>query len=154
MAVAAERSADHAAEGVAAAFVQRFEEAWSRSAAEPLLELLTDDVVLRAPMMPTTVGKQAARAAFLRVFTAFPGLHVTVHEWAAREEILFIDFTASCTFGGRELSWRAVDRFVLRDGAGAERTSYFDALPILIKVLASPRGWGGLFRARIVPYLR
>jgi ketosteroid isomerase-like protein len=134
-----------------ARFVDGFAAAWGGSDVGKLLDLLADDVVLRQPMLPTTVGKAAARAAFSRLFTGFPGLTAAVHRWAAAGDLLFIEFTLSCNFGGRELAWPAVDRFLLADGLAAERVSYFDATPLLARILTRPRGWPGLVRARMWP---
>ena len=111
----------------AARFVEGFADGWGRSDLDALLSLLTDEIVLKQPMLPTTRGKEAARKAFTRLFTAFPGLRGTVHDWVARDDVLYIHFTLSCDFGGRELSWPAVDRFVLRDGLALERINYFDS---------------------------
>jgi ketosteroid isomerase-like protein len=135
-------------------FVERFAAAWRNSDLERLMALLADEVVLKQPMLPTTVGKAAGREAFAKLFEAFPGLTATVHNWGAEGNIVFIEFTLSCTFGGRELSWPAVDRFVLRDGLVAERVNYFDALPLFFRILARPRGWASLARARMRPSLR
>jgi ketosteroid isomerase-like protein len=135
-------------------FVERFAAAWASSDTDRLLALLTDDVVLRQPMVPTTVGKTAARDAFTRLFVAFPGLTATVHRWAAEDDLVFIEFTLRCKFGGRELSWPAVDRFLLRDGLAVERVNYFDALALFLKILTRPAGWPGLARARMRPSFR
>ena len=105
-------------------------------------------------MLPTTRGKEAARKAFTRLFTAFPGLRGTVHDWVARDDVLYIDFTLSCDFGGRELSWPAVDRFVLRDGLALERINYFDSMLVFVQILKRPRGWRNLARARLIPSFR
>jgi len=138
----------------AARFVDGFAEAWGSSDIEKLLALLADDVTLKQSLLPTTVGKPAAREAFSRLFTAFPGLRATVHDWAASGDVVFISFTLSCDFGGRELSWPAVDRFVLRDGLAAERINYFDPMQLLIGILRRPRGWRNLARARLIPSFR
>lgn len=139
----AERSEEQQAaqEPVAAAFVRRFEQAWSQSNADALVELLTDDVVLRQPTLPDTVGKAAAHEAFTRVFGAFPDLKATVHRWAAQGDLVFIEFTLSAEFGGRRLSWPAVDRFFLRDGLVAERVNYADGGRLFLEILKRPRGW-------------
>jgi ketosteroid isomerase-like protein len=130
-------------------FVRRFDEAWSKSSADALVELLTDDVVLRQPLMPDVVGKPAARAAFERLFRYFPGLTLTVHGWAARDDLVFIDFTLHGELGGRPISWPAVDRFVVRDGLAAERVSYFDGSRLLAEVAKRPRAWRAFLAATI-----
>jgi ketosteroid isomerase-like protein len=143
-------SADVASRSGASEFVEGFADAWGASDVECLLALLADDIVLKQPMLPTTVGKAAARDAFTRLFVAFPNLTADVHRWAAEaSDLVFIEFTLSCDFGGRELSWPAVDRFRLRDGLALERVSYFDALPLFLKIFGRPQGWRGLVRARM-----
>jgi limonene-1,2-epoxide hydrolase len=124
-----------------AAFVDQFERAWATSDTETLLALLTDDVVLIQPAMPTVTGKEEARKSFSRLFRLIPDLHTKVHRWAAQGDVLFIEFTLIGTFGGGEVSWPAVDRFILRDGVAAERISYFDPLPLTLTTLKRPRGW-------------
>ena len=125
----------------AAEFVERFERAWSRSSADALVELLTEDVVLKQPTLPDTVGRQAAYEAFRRVFQAFPDLKLTVHRWAAQGDLVFVEFTLHGEFGGKQLSWPAVDRFFLRDGLIAERVNYADGSRLLVEILKRPRGW-------------
>jgi ketosteroid isomerase-like protein len=132
-------------------FVDRFASAWARSDLDALMALLAEDVVLIQPMMPVTVGKTACREEFSRLFELIPDLSASVHRWAARGDVIFIEFTLSGTFGGGEVSWPAVDRFLLRDGLVAERVSYFDPLPLGIQVLKRPRGWRRLLSARFRP---
>jgi len=135
----------------AAEFVQRFAAAWSKCDPAALAELLDEDVVLIQPMMPSTRGRTASRAAFARLFALIPDLRATVHRWGAGDDVLYIEFTLAGTFGGRELSWPAVDRFILRDGLALSRVSYFDPLPLAFKMLTRPRGWGRMIRSGFRP---
>jgi ketosteroid isomerase-like protein len=152
-------TSSHAVEGPrqerleAAEFVKRFEQAWARSTADALVELLTDDVVLKQPSLPDTVGKAAAHKAFTQVFQAFPGLTATVHRWAADGDLVFIEFTLSGELGGRRLSWPAVDRFFLRDGLIAERVNYADGGKLFAEILKRPRGWRRLIASGLRPRL-
>jgi steroid delta-isomerase-like uncharacterized protein len=132
-------------------FVERFASAWRRSDLDALMALLADDVVLVQPMMPATVGKAQSRQEFSRLFALIPDLHATVHRWAAHGQVVFVEFTLIGTLGGREVSWPAVDRFLLRDGVAAERVSYFDPLPLGIHALKRPRAWVRLLRSRFRP---
>jgi ketosteroid isomerase-like protein len=136
-----------------AEFVDRFESAWAKSDPDALAELLTDDVVLIQPIVPDTAGKTAAREQFSRLLRFIPDLHTTVDRWAAQGDILFIEFTLSGTFGGRDVSWPAVDRFLLRDGLAAERVSYFDSSPLALTIMMRPRGWRRLLRSGFRPSL-
>ena len=149
-AVSAEATEEHRH---AAEFVRRFEQAWAQSSADALVDLLTDDVVLRQPTLPDTVGKAAAHEAFSRILEAFPGLTAKVHRWAAQGDLVFIEFTLSGEFGGKELSWPAVDRFFLRDGLIAERVNYADGGKLFVEILKRPRGWRRFFASGLRPKL-
>jgi steroid delta-isomerase-like uncharacterized protein len=146
-------TSSHAVVAGPAEFVERFEHAWQQCSAEALLDVLTDDVVLRQPSMPDVIGKPAAREAFKQLFRAIPDLTATVHRWAAQDDIVFIEFTLSGEFGGKTLSWPAVDRFIVRDGLGAERVSYFDGGRLFAEILKRPRGWRRLAASGLRPRL-
>jgi ketosteroid isomerase-like protein len=146
-------TSSHAVDAGPAEFVERFQDAWRKSSADALREVLTDDVVLRQPSMPDVVGKTAAHEAFTRLFRAIPDLTATVHRWSARGDVVFIEFTLTGEFGGRPLSWPAVDRFIVRDGLGAERVSYFDGGKLLVELLRRPRGWRRLAASGLRPKL-
>ena len=102
--VASEQPRTESAAGSGSEFVDRFESAWATSDPDRLAALLADDVVLIQPMMPVSVGKAAARESFARLLRMIPDLHVVVHEWAARDDVVLIEFTLTGTFGGREVS--------------------------------------------------
>jgi steroid delta-isomerase-like uncharacterized protein len=138
----------------ASEFVQRFADAWQQCNADALAALLAEDVVLIQPMMPRATGREAARAAFARLFELMPDLRATVHRWAAQDDVVFIEFTLAGTFAGGEVSWEAVDRFFLRDGLAKERVSYFDSAPLAVEMLKRPRGWGQALRSGLRPRLR
>jgi hypothetical protein len=62
-----------------------------------------------------------------------------------RHEVL-IEFTLSGTYGGKPISWDAVDRFTFTNGLIAERVSYFDSAPLMVKLVGRPAGWERLVR--------
>lgn len=140
MAVSAEAAA-------AEAWVAEFIEGWRapRSAdafADHFERILTDDVRMIQPRMPTLVGKRAFRERFARpVFALIFDLHAEVHDWAARGEVIYINFTLAGTLGGTPVRWTCVDRIVLRDGLAAERRAFFDPAPLLRAVASRPRAW-------------
>ena len=138
-------------EDAAAEFVDRFAEAWRTPDLDKHDELWADDIVLIQPLMGALHGREACRAAFARLFELVPDLHAVVHRWSNGGDALFIEITLSGTFGGRELSWNAVDRFLLDDGRIAERVSYFDSVPVALAMAGRPRGWRRLIATRFVP---
>lgn len=128
-------------------FAQRFAEGWAAPTAERLVTLLADDVVLYQPHLPPLRGRAAALAEFHRLFRWLPGLHGEVHRARGADGVVYIEWTMRFPIG-RGVAIDAVDRFLLRDGLGAERTVYFDQIPLIAGVLRAPAAWPGYLRYR------
>src|SRR5207253_499626 len=96
---------------------------------------------------------ESARDEFSRVFGLFPDLHGRVHRWSASPDLVFIEFTLFATFAGRPLRWHVVDRFVLADGRGLERVSYFDSVPLVAALIRRPSGWLAWWKSGLGPPL-
>jgi ketosteroid isomerase-like protein len=128
-------------------WVAGFIEGWrapadAESFADDFDRLMTDDIRLVQPQVPTAVGRRAFREQFARpVFELIPDLHANVHRWAASGDAVMIEFTLSGTLGGRPVSWNCVDRVILSDGLATERRAYFDPTPLLAAVATRPRVW-------------
>jgi ketosteroid isomerase-like protein len=128
-------------------WVRAFIEGWraptdADSFADHFDDLMTDDVRLIQPQVPTAVGRRAFREQFARpVFELIGDLHATVHRWADAGDAVLIEFTLAGTLGGRPVSWDCVDRVTLRDGLATERRAYFDPGPLLAAVATRPRAW-------------
>src|SRR5437868_10608303 len=102
-------------------FVEGFAAGWDRPNPKVFSPLFAPEIRLIAPLLPTTEGVPAAEKAFERIFAVFKGMRGEVHHWAPHADGVFIDFTLSATLGGRGVSWRGIDRFLLRDGQALER---------------------------------
>ncbi|MBX3023515.1 nuclear transport factor 2 family protein [bacterium] len=130
------------------AFAEQFAAAWAAPTAERLVALLTDDVVLYQPHRPPLRGRPAALAEFQRLFRWLPALRGEVHRAGGGDGVVFVEWTMRFPLGGSVVRIPAVDRFLLRDGLGAERTVYFDQLPLIAGVLRHPSAWPGYVRYR------
>lgn len=137
---------DEVDEAFAGAFAERFADTWRTPDLAKHEALWSDDIVLTQPMMGTVRGKQACRDAFARLFALIPDLSADVHSVGHGKSQVFIEFTLSGTYGGKPIAWDAVDRFTFTDGLIAERISYFDATPLVVKLVGRPRGWERLAR--------
>jgi ketosteroid isomerase-like protein len=140
---------------VSAEFVDRFAEWWSNPDPDRLHQLLAEDVCLIQPLAPDTFKLADARAAFHRLLRFLPDLRGEVHDSSVDGNLVFIHFTLRATYGGRPITWDAVDRFVLRDdGLATERVSFFDSQPLGLQMLSRPRGWLQLACSGFRPRLR
>ncbi len=134
----------------AANLVRRFSDFWAAPSRERLADVLAPDVLLVAPMTPTTRTFDDGWQAFAGLLELIPDLGATVHRWGTTEDGVLIEFTLAGTAGGGPISWTAVDRFVLGDdGRATERISYFDSVPIALTIARRPRVWPGFARAQL-----
>ena len=130
-------------------FAEQFARGWAAPTAEGLVALLAEDVVLYQPHLPPLRGRAAALREFRRLFRGLPSLHGTVHRARGADGVVFIEWTMHFPLGRGVVDIAAVDRFLLRDGLGAERTVYFDQVPLLAGVLRHPSAWPGYVRYRL-----
>jgi ketosteroid isomerase-like protein len=133
-------------------WVAAFAHVWEapRQRLDALLDLLSPEVVLKAPTTPpVSRGRAAGRAAFERAFRAMPDLRAVVHGWSATGGTLFIEMTFHATIGGRPVAWDDVDRFRFEGGQAVERVAYFDPAPVRRAFLSNPRGVGQLLKLRL-----
>jgi len=135
--------------GEAELFVRVFAAFWSRPTLEGFLELMHPDVRLVQPLAPPAQGLREAAAWYRGVVDLLPDVRIDVERWSGTPEALFIEWTATATFGGRPVRWQAVDRFRLDGGRVRERIAYFDALPLVGIILGRPSGWPQALRARL-----
>ncbi|WP_420969086.1 nuclear transport factor 2 family protein [Bradyrhizobium sp. B120] len=112
-----------------ASWVEAFTYVWDNpnERLERLLGLLSDDVVLKAPIKPPmSRGKVAARKGFESALRGMPDLRADIHHWSASGNTLFIELTFRATIGGHQVSWHDVDRITFRAGEAVERVAFFD----------------------------
>ncbi|HET6732372.1 nuclear transport factor 2 family protein [Mycobacterium sp.] len=127
-------------------FAERFAETWRSPDLAKHEAMWSDDIVLVQPLMGTLRGKQACLESFQRLFALVPDLRADVHRVGHGRHEVFIEFTLSGTYGGKPIAWDAVDRFTFTNGLIAERFSYFDSAPLMLKLVGRPSGWERLVR--------
>ncbi len=135
----------------AARFVRAFAEFWDRPTLERFRALMHPEVRLIQPLAPPAHGIEEAAVWFLGIQDLLPDIRIAVQSWSGTSEALFIEWTATATFGGRPVRWNAVDRFRLDGGLARERIAYFDALPLVGTIVTRPAGWPHVLRTRFAP---
>lgn len=131
---------------------RRFAQAWAAPSHDAIAALLADDVVLRAPMMATTRGKDAGLRAMDALLGFWPGVRGTVHRWGACTAGVIVEWEFGGPLGRRDVRIPAVDRITISgDGLIAERVAYFDPTPMLLATLAQPRLWAAAARSGLGP---
>ena len=128
-------------------FVAAFADFWRRPAPERMPEILHADIVLLQPLAAPMLGIEAAQAEFRRLWHFLPDLQAKVDRWRGEGELLFVEFRLCAHMAGEYVEWPVIDRFLLRDGKAVERVTYFDPLPVLLKVLRHPSIWWRWWRS-------
>jgi ketosteroid isomerase-like protein len=142
------------------AWVEAFAEGWrapggADAFADHFESLLSPDIVLIQPQVPTAVGLHAFRERLARpLFELIPDLHGTVEGWAARGDVIFIQLRLAGTVGGRPFTARTCDRVTLRDGLAIERVTHMDPTPLMRALALSPRVWPRFLRLRLASRAR
>lgn len=132
-------------------FIQRLREARESSDPDKWVDLYVDDFVGVQPLMPTLRGRRDGRRRARLLFRALPDLTCEIRRWTAADDVLYVEYTVTTTYGGKPFGWAALDRYRLRGSLAVERVSYYDGLRVLMKVLRRPRGWPQILRARLRP---
>jgi ketosteroid isomerase-like protein len=135
-------------------FVRAFAAMWDRPTVEGFGALMHPDVRLVQPLARPARGAREACEWFAGMLALVPDIRIAVDRWSGTPDALFIEWTATATFGGKPVRWSAVDRFRLADGKVLERIAYFDPLPLLGVVVRRPSGWLGFVRSRLGARLR
>ena len=133
-------------------WVSAFRECWAspKERLEPMLRLLSPDVVLKATTSPPmSRGRDAARSAFKRVFRALPDLRADVVDWATHDDRLFIEMTFRTRIGAADVAIPNVDRFRFENGVAVERVAHFDSGVMRRAVLRSPKALLQQIRLRL-----
>jgi ketosteroid isomerase-like protein len=137
------------------AFVEAFAEGWrapndlERMVAH-FTPMLTPDVRLVQPQIPTLIGREQFRTGFAEpLFALMPDLHGEVEAWAARGDVVFIQVVLRGTLAGRPASFRSCDRITLREGLIAERVAFMDPAPLVKAIVSRPRAWPAFARSQL-----
>ena len=139
----------------AEAWVAGFAEGWRAPAGAAGLvanfaPMLSPEVRLIQPQMPTLVGLEAFRHGFAEpLFELIPDLHGRVVRWAARGDDVFIEVELAGTMGRRPVRFVSCDRVTLRDGVAIEREAHMDPTPLLLAAARAPRAWPAFARVQM-----
>jgi len=127
-------------------FAEKFEQAWAKPTADRLANLLHSDVILYQPHLPPIKGKTAAREEFERLFNWLPNTYGRIIHTMESDPVVFIEWELILPLGKNGVVIPTVDRFIIEDGLGLERTVYFDRVHLIMSVLRHPGCWFGYLK--------
>lgn len=143
---------------LAARYAETFAACWRETQPERFLDCfcasMTPQIRLEQPLVPTSTGHEAFRREFGRLRRFVPDLRGELRHWAWSGDYLYLELDLSGSLGKRRVSWRLIDRLQLDEqGLCAERVSFFDPLPLLLRIMLTPSCWGRLLVSGMLPAL-
>lgn len=135
-------------------YVQTFTAIWAEprnaeSFTERFMEFVHPDIVMIQPWLfyPVAHGVTGFKRQFRRYFRALPDLSGQVIRWAAMGDTVWIELELTCWHDRRPLTFRIIDRTIIRNAKAIERRVFADPLPLFIGMLARPWSWPRAIRA-------
>ena len=122
-------------------FIERFSEVWKSPQPQDFAELFTSNGTLFHPTMERPIGAADVPDYVRRIKALVPDITLEVENWAARGDVVLIEWTITATFGGERILWKGADRFTLEGDKAKEGVAYFDTLPFWARLdpsLAKP----------------
>jgi len=109
-------------------FLERFKECWGIPAR--FAALYHPEAAIRSPVFRRPVRGSEVADAVARTRSLLPDVRLDVRDWAARGDVLFIEWEITATVAGEPFGWPGLSRFTLRDGRAIEELVCFDTLPL------------------------
>ena len=109
-------------------FVRRFERAWSARDPQLLQGLFYPDAVVRQPPVRQPFRGDQVAEYFTQVFGGMPDLRLEPVDWAARGDVVMIEWKITTPVGAETISWQGGDRFKVREGLATDEWVYYDSL--------------------------
>jgi ketosteroid isomerase-like protein len=107
-------------------FLTRFAAAWAVRDGAAFLALWHPDGVLHTPLCDRPIaGNELGRLNDVQKEAA-PDLVWQLLDWAARDDIVILEWQATRIVQGRRFDWRGVDKLRLKDGKIVEEWVYSD----------------------------
>jgi ketosteroid isomerase-like protein len=114
------------------AFVERYAACWRRRAPHELQLLYREDGSMLSPGLRRPLGRAELPAYYESLMRFIPDLELELETWAGDDELVFIEWQARGSVGGRSLRFGLADRFDLGAGLIANGRAYFDTLAVLV----------------------
>jgi hypothetical protein len=115
-------------------FVERFTEIWADPDPERFPELFHPDAKLLHPGMSLPLPASEIVGYIAGVKAAAPELHLIPKGWAARGELLYIDWTMYSTVAGEPVQWNGADKCIMRGDRATYIEAFFDTHPLWVRV--------------------
>jgi hypothetical protein len=122
-------------------FMQVYEEIWPSFDADRLerFEMVHPDATIDHSGMEQPIRGDEEPDYIRGIKALMPDISLEMKSWAAREDVVFVEYEMKATVNGERVSWDGIGRFKLRDGRVSEAIGRWDPSRIQ-QALAAGRG--------------
>ena len=115
-------------------FMQRYMEVWPRFDADRLDEAIDPEATVHHSGMARPI-RGAEEPAYVRAIKELmPDIRLEVTNWAARGDVVFVEYEMRGTLAGKPLHWTGIGRFKLRGDRAIDAIGRWDNLELLAKI--------------------
>jgi len=112
------------------AWVDRYVATWASREPRIMARMWHEDGRLRHPALDQELDGATVPLNNDNTKALIPDLQWRLRHWAARGDVVFLEWSNSGTLNGTHLDWEGVDRMVLRGDRIAEEVVFFDTYPM------------------------
>ena len=109
-------------------FIQIYEEIWPSFDADRLekFEMVHPDATIDHSGMEQPIRGDEEPDYVRGIKALMPDISLEMRSWAAREDIVFVEYAMEATVNGERVAWDGIGRFKLRDGRVSEAIGRWD----------------------------
>ncbi len=113
-------------------FIQVYEEIWPSFDADRLdqFEMVHPDATIDHSGMERPIRGDEEPDYVRGIKAAMPDISLETRNWAARGDIVFVEYAMEATLNGERLAWDGIGRFKLRDGKVIDAIGRWDTAAI------------------------
>jgi len=115
-------------------FMQHYMEVWPSFDADRLDEAIDPEATIHHSGMERPI-RGTEEADYVRAIKALmPDIRLEVANWAARGDVVFVEYEMSGTLAGHPLHWTGIGRFKLRGERAIDAIGRWDNLELLARI--------------------
>lgn len=115
-------------------FMQHYMEVWPSFDADRLSEAIDPEATIHHSGMEKAI-RGTEEADYVRAIKALmPDIGLEVANWAAKDDVVFVEYEMSGTLAGQSLRWTGIGRFKLREERAIDAIGRWDNLELLARI--------------------
>ena len=115
-------------------FMQHYMDAWPVFDPERLLEVVHPDATIHHSGMTTPIRGEDEPDYVRGIKALIPDISLEVRNWAANDDIVFIEYELTGTVANHSLTWTGIGRFKLHGDRAIDAIGRWDNLDLLAQL--------------------